>query len=145
MGGRPVSLKDDDCLLGRRARLLGDAGGQRTRPPANTASTAQMLKTQRGEDVTSFTHRHRFPALNLQKADEDDMGAEQGRSGRGPGAQNWLICARPPPRAAQLSAARNRRWVWLLWRESLSCRVDVWAAAGACCLLLFGAAGLGGA
>jgi hypothetical protein len=37
------------------------------------------------------------------------MGAEQVRSGRGPGAQNWLICAQPPPRAAQLSAVRNRR------------------------------------
>jgi len=38
-----------------------------------------MLKTQRGEGVTSLptiTHRHRFAALNLQKADGDDMGSE---------------------------------------------------------------------
>ena len=35
--------------------------------------------------------------------------------------------------------------MWLLWRDGLTCRVDGWAAAGACCLLLFRAAGLGGA
>jgi hypothetical protein len=38
------------------------------------------------------------------------MGTEQRPIGaRAPGAQNWLICTRPPPRAVQLSAARNRR------------------------------------
>jgi len=37
------------------------------------------------------------------------------------------------------------RWVWLVWRDCLTCRFDGRAAAGACCLLLFGAAGLGGA
>jgi hypothetical protein len=52
-----------------------------------------MLKTQgRKRDV--ITHRHRFPALNLQKADEDDTGAEQGRSRRGPDAHEWMTCVR---------------------------------------------------
>ena len=37
-----------------------------------------------------------------------------------------------------------RRWVWLVWRDCLTSRVDGWAAACTCCLLLFGTAGLGG-
>ena len=30
----------------------------------------------------------------------------------GPRTQEWMICAAPPARAAQLSAARNRRYEW---------------------------------
>jgi hypothetical protein len=70
------------------------------------------------------------------------------RAGKWPGGLRWIARRVKPSRRqmANLTAYEKKtRWVWLLWRESLSCRVDVWAAAGACCLLLFGAAGLGGA
>ncbi len=43
-------------------------------------NTAQMLKTQGGEDVTSLPTAITSRVLNLQKADQDDMGAEQCRS-----------------------------------------------------------------
>jgi hypothetical protein len=35
-----------------------------------------MRKTQKGRRRDVITHYYRFPAVNLQKADEDDTGAE---------------------------------------------------------------------
>jgi hypothetical protein len=70
VGGRPVSLNDDDCLLGRRAGLL--VANQAASEHRQHGPDAQDAKGRRRDVIT---HYHRFPAVNRQQADEDDTGA----------------------------------------------------------------------